>query len=492
MKKSLSILLALVFVLSIAGTALAAPANPFVDVPAKHWAYDAVSTLAKAGIVDGYGDGTFRGDRTMTRYEMAQIVAKAMAKSDKADAANKALIDKLAVEFAAELNNLGVRVSKVEAKQNIWFKGDARLRYVGDNPDSWNGNGRKLRGSDSFQARVRLMPMAQINDNISFAGRIQAQSSFGQNSTSNLANTLSVDLAAFNVNNFLGIDKIRAGRWVYDSFGAAGVFGKAVGVDGVTVWEKFGSIQFAGTVNNVADSRTTTTASSTGLATGVNGDANTVSTVQLSGKIADSILLRGGYYWGDSPGTSLSSAGGNSGVVVGSTLPATSTKLYDRNKGYLVGFNIDFGGIKLLGDYVGTTLVNPTAGISSSSKAYGFMFSNAKVFNAYYPAVNIVDVTKPGTDAWAVGYYVFGIGSVPYGVRGWDSTFVSPGSMSWDPNSVNDNSKILYFAYQTVLAKNAIMTFEYKEVKIKDRSYVPSSWTGNIDKDYTVKFEFYF
>ena len=69
MKKSIILTLALVFVLGIAGTAFAA--NPFVDVPAKHWAYDAVAKLAQAGIVDGYGDGTFKGDKTMTRYEMA-------------------------------------------------------------------------------------------------------------------------------------------------------------------------------------------------------------------------------------------------------------------------------------------------------------------------------------------------------------------------------------------------------------------------------------
>jgi hypothetical protein len=131
MKKTLVTLLALVFVLGIAGTAFAAPANPFVDVPAKHWAYGAVAKLVKAGIVDGYGDGTFRGDRAMTRYEMAQVVAKAMAKSEKADAETKALIDKLAVEFAAELNNLGVRVAKLEKNaSNIKLSGDVRLRYV--------------------------------------------------------------------------------------------------------------------------------------------------------------------------------------------------------------------------------------------------------------------------------------------------------------------------------------------------------------------------
>ena len=129
MKKNLIVALALVFVLGIAGTAFAA-ANPFVDVPAKHWAYDAVSKLAKAGILDGYGDGTYRGERLASRYEMAQATAKAMARADKADAQMKALIDKLAVEFAAELNNLGVRVAKLEKNaSSIKFWGDARMRY---------------------------------------------------------------------------------------------------------------------------------------------------------------------------------------------------------------------------------------------------------------------------------------------------------------------------------------------------------------------------
>ena len=133
MKKNLIVALALVFVLGIAGTAFAA-ANPFVDVPAKHWAYDAVTKLAQAGILDGYGDGTYRGERLASRYEMAQATAKAMARADKADAQMKALIDKLAVEFAAELNNLGVRVAKLEKNaSSIKFSGEARMRYQSGN-----------------------------------------------------------------------------------------------------------------------------------------------------------------------------------------------------------------------------------------------------------------------------------------------------------------------------------------------------------------------
>lgn len=158
MKRSFSLVLALVFVLSTAGTVLAA--NTFVDVPAKHWSYDAISQLAKAGIVDGYNDGTFRGDKTMTRYEMAQIVAKAIVKSDKADIANKALIEKLSAEYSAELNNLGIRMTNVEKKvnslDNLKFNGEIRARY------EWGNN--QAESKNIGRLRYRIYAIAPLND----------------------------------------------------------------------------------------------------------------------------------------------------------------------------------------------------------------------------------------------------------------------------------------------------------------------------------------
>ena len=102
MKKSMVLAMAM----ALGVTASAYAANPFSDVPAGHWAYDSVAKLAASGVIDGYGNGDFDGDKLMTRYEMAQIVAKAMAKG--------ADVDKLSAEFADELNTLGVRVAKLE------------------------------------------------------------------------------------------------------------------------------------------------------------------------------------------------------------------------------------------------------------------------------------------------------------------------------------------------------------------------------------------
>jgi len=109
------LVLVLVLVLAFSFTALA---NPFVDVPLNHWAYDNVQSLAAKGVIVGYPDGTFGGNRTMTRYEFAEAVAKALAYvegMDFAAAEDVAILEKLAIEFADELASLGVTVADLEA-----------------------------------------------------------------------------------------------------------------------------------------------------------------------------------------------------------------------------------------------------------------------------------------------------------------------------------------------------------------------------------------
>ena len=71
----------------------------FPDVPANHWAYEAVTKLAGNDVVDGYPDGEFHGDRTMTRYEMAEIIYKAMNRGAKVD-------QKLVEEFKPEMEQV--------------------------------------------------------------------------------------------------------------------------------------------------------------------------------------------------------------------------------------------------------------------------------------------------------------------------------------------------------------------------------------------------
>lgn len=167
MKKTLVSALTTALVVGAASTTFAA-ANPFSDVPADHWAYDAVSQLAADGVIEGYGDTTFRGNQNITRYEMAQMIAKAMAKTD-VSAADKALIDKLAAEFSDELNNLGVRVSNLERNADmVKWNGKAEYTYTShrDKDDHSKTN--------DDQLLFRLEPSAEVNDHWHVNARLDA------------------------------------------------------------------------------------------------------------------------------------------------------------------------------------------------------------------------------------------------------------------------------------------------------------------------------
>lgn len=143
---------------ALAVTSLSAlAANPFVDVPSDSWAYKSVVELADAGIIQGVDGQYFQGHRNITRYEAAEMVAKAMAHMDKASVEQRALINKLADEYADELNNLGVRVTNLENRVgNTRVFGDAFVRYRYQNGNKKNDN--------SWDTRFRIRAQGQVND----------------------------------------------------------------------------------------------------------------------------------------------------------------------------------------------------------------------------------------------------------------------------------------------------------------------------------------
>ena len=204
MKKSL--VLAMAMALGVTATAFAA--NPFSDVPAGHWAYASVAKLAAAGIVDGYPDGTFGGNDTMTRYEMAQIVAKALAKG--AIGAD----DKLVAEFASELDNLGVRVAKLEKNSdNVKITGQFRALYVNHKQD-----GADKTNSHESTLRSRLYVSGAINDNWTYGAMIQNTQDFTSNAEEN-----TTAFREANIRGNLGAIKVIAGRW-NETVGAGNVY----------------------------------------------------------------------------------------------------------------------------------------------------------------------------------------------------------------------------------------------------------------------------
>ena len=166
MKKHLAVLAAT----AVLGVTSAFAANPFSDVTPQDWAYQAVAQLASQGVVNGYPDGTFQGQNNITRFEMAQMVAKAMVRQDRVDAEQNAIINRLANEFSAELNNLGVRVATLENKVgNFAFTGDARLRYQNAKNEDTNTYKSK------FDYRGRVQFEATVNDNTKAVVRLAGE-----------------------------------------------------------------------------------------------------------------------------------------------------------------------------------------------------------------------------------------------------------------------------------------------------------------------------
>ena len=165
MKKHLAVLAAT----AVLGVTSAFAANPFSDVTPQDWAYQAVAQLAAQGVVNGYPDGTFQGQHNITRYEMAQMVAKAMARQERVDAEQNAIINRLANEFSTELNNLGVRVATLENKVgNFKFTGDARLRYQGSHTEEnayVNDEESETLKRSQIDYRARVQFEATVNDN---------------------------------------------------------------------------------------------------------------------------------------------------------------------------------------------------------------------------------------------------------------------------------------------------------------------------------------
>ena len=221
-------ILALAAVAALTAGVSAYAANPFSDVSTDHWAYQAVADLSAQGVVEGYPNGTFGGEKHITRYEVAQIVARLLAQESQLNASQKATVEKLAAEYADELSNLGVRVNNLENKVgNITWTGDARVEFErtsnvetkknaeadkkaadkaaekakaaanNKGPDTPEGKAKKAadeaktaadkaadeagklaKYDDTFTGRIRLNLKAQANDKIAVKARLATEFNF--------------------------------------------------------------------------------------------------------------------------------------------------------------------------------------------------------------------------------------------------------------------------------------------------------------------------
>ncbi len=274
--KQLAVVLAALLSLMLVAPAMA---QPFADVPTDHWAYDAIAELAAKGLIEGYPDGAFRGDRAMTRYEMAMVVARLLARIeaikipplppdlvrrgdlapitkdiaaaraaataesaalDKKFTASIATINRLIAEFRAELAALGVRVTAVEEElaalkarvDNTRVTGDARFRFNLFPNDGPSGGGAAGKVPDA-RIRTRLTFTGTVAPNVTAVVRLaanNASNASGINYDVRLGHNyafgdVSFDSAFVDVRNYLGASLWRAGRQFFTlaGVGFAGV-----------------------------------------------------------------------------------------------------------------------------------------------------------------------------------------------------------------------------------------------------------------------------
>lgn len=149
----------------------ASAANPFTDVSSDDWAYQAVASLSDEGVIDGYPDGTFRGDKHVTRYEIAQIVARLMAKEDTLNASQQETLAKLSSQYANELKDLGVRIAELEKKRGATdLITELRVQSIDRYDNVFKG---KVEKHNEISTRVRLNTITPVNDRVHLYGQIE-------------------------------------------------------------------------------------------------------------------------------------------------------------------------------------------------------------------------------------------------------------------------------------------------------------------------------
>lgn len=154
-------------------------ANPFTDVDTNSWAYQAVSKLSAENVVEGYPDGTFRGEKNISRYEVAQIIARLVARKDSLTADQQATVDKLAQSYRDDLANLGVRVTELEKKTgHTELITELRIQDVDRYGNIFKGHTEK---DNELSARVRLNTITTVNDRSTVYGQLETFLGFSGN-----------------------------------------------------------------------------------------------------------------------------------------------------------------------------------------------------------------------------------------------------------------------------------------------------------------------
>lgn len=428
--KHIAVVLAALLSLTLVAPAMA---QPFADVPTDHWAYDAIAELAAKGLIEGYPDGAFRGDRAMTRYEMAMVVARVLARIEaikippmppdlvrtgamttaiaaQATAQTTALraldtrltgsittLNRLVAEFRAELAALGVRVTAVEEElaalrarmDNTRVTGDARFRYnvfpAGPSgPTNKHPDGR-MRTRLTFTGTIAPNATAVIRlaaNNAANATGINYDVRFGHNYA---FNNVSFDMLYLDLRNVYGASLWRVGRQFY-SLAPGGPYGVGLLYDPASSAAAGSAIVGAPAGTSSLPLGTTTTGTSDGiLSRWVLGPLN-----------VDLALFR----------DNCTVAGGLCTIPVGTGTGAAQTIRDNRmvrvtSSAILPGWTL--GGSYFQEYVLPTAPTNVGGGSGWSFDAAGTLVPGVRMYFDYASWTTTVAVAAPTTKAWRVG-----------------------------------------------------------------------------------------
>jgi hypothetical protein len=445
-KKNLPKILTLLLLSStVYGTALAAETT----LPADHWSYKAIEKLEKAGVLADTDDAAVQ--HTVTRQKMAELVEKAMNNSAQATQKQKALIDKLAVEFALELNGITVKeppVQKSTPSLRVGF--DTLMTASADSPAAGIP---KEQGNDMWHWRARLTLNGDLNEKTTYNARLTT--SFGTagmtaSTTSTTSPALTFDRVYIESKDLFGFDSVKWGRQGINLLGGNLAY-KSGNNDGVILTKNLDEntkVDFGALVVKPEPSAVGT----------FSGNTQDVQYVAVQSKVSQNLKLGGMFF--------------NNNTSVAKT---DTSYNYSYSGSKIGGLSAAYkmGKFTMLSEFDQTHL-SKASGTDASPHAYAFQITNGTVSpDTFYPiSQTVTNINKKGDSAFVLSYRYTQKGAVPLGLGPWGgATITSPVTSVYSnskiPNGI-DNIKGIYFSYQYVLDKGIELSFDTQFLKYAD------------------------
>lgn len=407
-KKLASLAAAMALTAVMGGTAMAAEGS-LADVPKDHWSYEAVNQLVKDGIIEGMPDGTYAGDRAISRYEMAVIVARATDKMEQANIADRALIEKMQSEYDSELKTIKDDVADLKDKVGkLNFYGFMRAQYDHDDKDT--------KGVDRSNDRTYLDLRAdyKVNDNWTVKTQVETHHRYSDDGSYNTG------FSKYSQKTWSGHDGNIKRVWVEGNFANGGWvnIGRAwrgLGFQNVLLGTETDGIQAGIPIKGTGLTASAIYASGTGT-----GDKESIYGIGTWGSVGHCVDINLNYVKSDMSKGDKYSTGEIVGYTEDTSVPGVikfGDPIYDsttvtRDKAFVLSTGIDVAkNVRLLNDYIQTNADDENKSIATRINYKGTDLNDPGSFCLYARYFKYGENGQiAGDDEW---------GSTPFGSKGW-------------------------------------------------------------------------